>query len=81
MHKNPSNLNEVRENLAEAAYAAWTDKSFVNRATVVVNAMGKTISSVALEIRAAEMNRSDVQSSMLPPMKTASASQKKIGNK
>ena len=69
MHQNPNNLKEVRENLAEAAYTAWVDKSFVNRATVMVNAMGKTINSVALEIKAAEMNKSEVSSSMLPPMK------------
>lgn len=81
MHKNPSNLSEVRENLAEAAYAAWTDKTFVNRATVVVNAMGKTISSVALEIRAAEMNRSDVQSSMMPAIKIAGETKKNISAK
>ena len=71
MHKNPNNLSQVRENLAEAAYTAWIDKNFVNRATVMVNAMGKTISSVALEIKAAEMNKSEVMSTMLPPMKQA----------
>ena len=71
MHKNPSNLSEVRDNLAEAAYTAWIDKSFVNRAIVMVNAMGKTINSVALEIKAAEMSKSEVVSSMLPPMRQA----------
>ena len=65
MHKNPSNINQVRENLAEAAYTAWIDKSFVPRSTVVVNAMGKVINSVALEIKAAEMNKTPAVSSML----------------
>lgn len=66
MHKNPSNLQEVRDNLAEAAYTAWIDKSFVNRAICMVNAMGKTISSVALEIKAAELSKAPPTSSMLP---------------
>ena len=78
MHKNPENLQQVRDNLAEAAYTAWIDKSFVNRAVVMVNAMGKTINSVALEIKAAEISKSEVASSMLPPMKLATASQGKI---
>jgi hypothetical protein len=78
MNKQPSNMQEIRENLAEAAYTAWIDKNFVNRAVVVVNAMGKIINSVALEIKAAEMNKSEVTSSMLPPMKDVKA---KIGNK
>lgn len=65
MHQNPQNLKEVRENLAQAAYTAWMDKSFVPRSTVVVNAMGKMINTVALEVKAAEMNKSGVQSSML----------------
>jgi hypothetical protein len=81
MHKNPSNLQEVRDNLAEAAYTAWIDKSFVPRATVMVNAMGKTISTVALEIKAAEMNKSEVYSAMLPPMKTANSTTKKLPGK
>ena len=81
MHKNPSNLQEVRDNLAEAAYTSWIDKSFVPRAIVMVNAMGKTISSVALEIKAAELSKSEVNSSMLPPMKQAAQSKPKIGNK
>jgi hypothetical protein len=67
MHKNPATLQEVRDNLAEAAYTAWIDKSFVPRAIVMVNAMGKTINSVALEIKAAELNKSEVSSLMLPP--------------
>ena len=65
MHQNPKSLKEVRDNLAEAAYTAWIDKSFVNRAIVMVNAMGKTISSVALEIKAAELSKSEVQSDMI----------------
>jgi hypothetical protein len=81
MNKQPSNLQEIRENLAEAAYSAWIDKNFVNRAVVVVNAMGKIINSVALEIKAAEMNKSEVASAMLPPMKKVEESKAKIGNK
>jgi anti-sigma28 factor (negative regulator of flagellin synthesis) len=81
MHKNPSNLQEVRDNLAEASYTAWIDKNFVNRAVVVVNAMGKTINSVALEIKAAEMNKSEVTSAMLPPMKKVEQVKAKIDNK
>jgi len=81
MNKQPSNLQEIRENLAEAAYTAWIDKNFVNRAVVVVNAMGKIINSVALEIKAAEMNKSEVTSSMLPPMKKVEQVKAKIGNK
>ena len=65
MHQNPKSLKEVRDNLSEAAYTAWIDKSFVNRAIVMVNAMGKTISSVALEIKAAELSKSEVQSDMI----------------
>ena len=80
MHKNPSNLQEVRDNLAEASYIAWHDSNFVNRAVVVVNAMGKMISSVALEIKAAEMSKSELNCSMLPPMKTAESSKKKLAN-
>jgi len=80
MHKNPSNLQEVRDNLAEAAYTSWIDKSFVPRAIVMVNAMGKTIGSVALEIKAAELNKSEVASSMLSPIRKVSEStQAKIG--
>ena len=71
MHQNPNNLSQVRENLAEAAYTAWIDKNFVNRATVMVNAMGKTITTVALEIKAAELSKSEVMSTMLPNMKQA----------
>ena len=71
MHKNPRNLSEVRDNLAEAAYTSWVDKSFVPRAIVMVNAMGKTINSVALEIKAAELSKSEVKSSMLLPMTAA----------
>jgi hypothetical protein len=78
MHKNPSNLQEVRDNLAEAAYTAWIDKNFVNRAVVVVNAMGKTINSVALEIKAAEMSKSELNCSMLPPMKTVEDAKKRL---
>ena len=81
MNKQPSNLQEIRENLAEAAYSAWIDKNFVNRAVVVVNAMGKIINSVALEIKAAEMNKSEVTSSMLPPMKKVEEVKARIGNK
>lgn len=81
MHHNPTNLQQVRDNLAEAAYTAWVDKSFVPRAIVMVNAMGKTINSVALEIKAAEMSKSEVNSSMLPPMRQAIESKQpaKIG--
>lgn len=78
MHKNPSNLQQVRDNLAEAAYTSWIDKSFVPRAIVMVNAMGKTINSVALEIKAAELSKSEVNSAMLPPMKQAVESGKKL---
>ena len=80
MNQNPSNLQEVRENLAEAAYTAWIDKNFVNRAVVMVNSMGKIINSVALEIKAAEMSKSEVSSSMLPPMKKVEESKKKLTN-
>jgi hypothetical protein len=80
MHKNPNNLQEVRDNIAEAAYTSWIDKSFVPRAIVMVNAMGKTINSVALEIKAAELNKSEVASPMLPPpQRTVDA--KKLTNK
>lgn len=57
MHKNPTNLKEVRENLAEAAYTAWIDKSFVNRAVVMVNAMGKIVTTAALSLKAAELSK------------------------
>jgi len=80
MHKNPSNLQEVRDNLAEAAYTSWIDKSFVPRSIVMVNAMGKTINSVALEIKAAELSKSEVTSAMLPPMKKVEESGKKLTN-
>jgi hypothetical protein len=80
MHKNPTNLQQVRDNLAEAAYTSWIDKSFVPRAIVMVNAMGKTINSVALEIKAAELSTSEVSSSMIPPMRSISEKpQAKIG--
>ena len=80
MNQNPSNLQEVRENLAEAAYTAWIDKSFVPRATVMVNAMGKTINTVALEIKAAEMNKSPVFSEMLLAPKKWAKKTAKIEN-
>lgn len=66
MHQNPKNLTEVRDNLAEAAYTAWIDKSFIPSATIMVNAMGKMISTVVLEIKAAELSKAAPQSSMLP---------------
>lgn len=66
MHQNPKSMTDVRENLAEAAYTAWIDKSFVPRATVMVNAMGKVISSVALEIKAAELSKSAPVIGMIP---------------
>lgn len=69
MHQKPQNIHEVRENLAEAAYTAWIDKSFVPRATVMVNAMGKTLNSVALEIKAAELKH-EANSTMLPKPQT-----------
>jgi anti-sigma28 factor (negative regulator of flagellin synthesis) len=47
----------------------------------MVNAMGKTINSVALEIKAAELNKSEVASAMLPPMKKVEEVKAKIGNK
>ena len=78
MNKNPSNLKEVRENLSEAAYTAWIDKSFVPRAIVMVNSMGKIINSVALEIKAAEVSKSEVESDMIPSMKIAQTKRKKI---
>jgi len=74
MHQNPATINQVRENLAEAAYTAWIDKSFVNRATVMVNAMGKVITSVALEIKAAELAKAVPVIDLLP------STQKKIGD-
>ena len=69
MHEKPTNLSQVRDNLSEAAYTAWIDKSFVPRAIVMVNAMGKAINSVGLEIKAAELRKSELKSDMLPPMK------------
>ena len=81
MHKNPINLHQVRDNLAEAAYTAWIDKSFVPRAIVMVNAMGKTINSVALEIKAAEMSKSEVVSTMLPRLRMGESSNKKLAAK
>lgn len=80
MHKSPSTLQQVRDNLSEAAYTAWIDKSFVPRAIVMVNAMGKTINSVALEIKAAEMSKTEVNSAMLPPRKAAVESSKKLAS-
>jgi chorismate synthase len=70
MHKNPSNLREVRENLSEAAYAAWTDKSFVPRAVVMVNAMGKIVTTAALALKAAELSKQACTDPMLnaPPV-------------
>jgi len=65
MHKNPSNLQEVRDNLSEACYTAWIDKSFVPRAVVVVNGMGKIISSVAVGLKAAELNKETYRDPML----------------
>ncbi len=65
MHQNPNNLSQVRENLAEAAYTAWIDKSYVARATIMVNAMGKTINSVALALKAAEINKQTFHDPML----------------
>jgi hypothetical protein len=38
----------------------------------MVNAMGKTINSVALELKAAELNKTEATSTMLLPMKQAS---------
>jgi hypothetical protein len=81
MHKNPSNLQQVRDNLAEAAYTAWIDQSFVPRAVVMVNAMGKTINSVTVEIKAAELSESELTSAMLPPMKRVEESKKKLATK
>jgi len=79
MHQIPSNLQEVRENLAEAAYTAWIDKSFLPRSINVINAMGKMISSVAVEVKAADLNRSEVNSTMLPLMnKSIEVKQKAI---
>lgn len=57
MHQNPTNLKEVRENLSEAAYTAWIDKSFVNRAVVMVNAMGKIVTTAALSLKAADLSK------------------------
>jgi len=79
MHQNPKTLIEVRENLSDAAYTAWIDKSFVNRATVMVNAMGKVINSAALSLKAAEMNKSEVTDPLLlSNMKPAKPAGKKI---
>jgi hypothetical protein len=66
MHKNPSTLHQVRENLSEAAHTAWLDRNFVPRASIMVNAMGKIIASVACEIKAAELAKTAPNSSMLP---------------
>ena len=65
MHQNPNNLTEVRENLAEAAYTAWLDKSFVPRAVVMVNAMGKIVQTVAINLKAAEINKQTFHDPML----------------
>ena len=73
MHKQPSNLNEVRDNLSEAAYTAWIDKSFVPRAVVMVNAMGKIVSSVALSLKAAELGKTACQDTMLLPARAPKA--------
>lgn len=70
MHQNPSNLNEVRENLAEAAYTAWVDKSYVNRAVVMVNAMGKIVTTAALSLKAAELNKQSCADPLLLPAPT-----------
>jgi len=68
MHQNPNNLSEVRENLAEAAYTAWIDKSFVPRAVVMVNAMGKIVQTVAIGLKASEINKSTCHDPMLGPV-------------
>lgn len=57
--KKVTNIKEVREALAEAAETAWIDKTFVNRAVVVVNAMGKINGTVALELKAAELAKKE----------------------
>jgi len=35
------NLEDVRKALAEVAEVAWKDKTFLTRATVVTNSLGK----------------------------------------
>lgn len=57
--KKVTNIKEVREALAEAAETAWIDKSFLPRATVVVNAMGKINNTIALELKAAELAKKE----------------------
>jgi hypothetical protein len=57
--KKVTNIKDVREALAEAAETAWIDKSFVNRAVIVVNAMGKINASIALELKAAELSKKE----------------------
>jgi hypothetical protein len=80
MHKNPETLKEVRENLSEAAYTAWIDNSFVPRSVVVVNAMGKIISSAALALKAAEMNKTPVTDPLLGNEKSPDAGAKEKAN-
>lgn len=57
--KKVTNIKEVREALAEAAETAWIDKTFVNRAVVVVNAMGKINASLAIELKQAELAKKE----------------------
>lgn len=65
MHQKPNNLQEVRENLSEAAYTAWIDSKFVPRAVVMVNAMGKIVQTVAIGLKAAEINKTAFHDPML----------------
>jgi hypothetical protein len=48
-------MKQVRENLAEASSAAWENPAKLKQSTVVVNAMGKIINSVAIEVKVAEL--------------------------
>jgi hypothetical protein len=57
--KKVTNIKEVREALAEAAETAWIDKSYLNRAITVVNAMGKINGTIALELKAAELSKKE----------------------
>ena len=57
--KKVTNIKEVREAVAEAAETAWIDKSFLGRATVVVNAMGKINGTIALELKNAELSKKE----------------------
>jgi hypothetical protein len=57
MHKNPKNVREMRENLWEAVEIGWKDKTYLGRAIMVVNAVGKTNGMIANQLKQAELKK------------------------